>query len=477
MKDPFGLLEVTKLDQKEEKIKEYPKKLYLTVISILGLFIVILLVGFYVQSKNTASADVLNTDNVATVKILNLPPQMESSEQFTAQISVQNRGQGLISSSFVLVSAQGVNIASTINLAEGLTQEQTGYLRKLEGDEAARFEEKGESGFYWYVGDLPRGQSKNQQIKGVVTSSSNLPAKIEIKYLSPNTVQTQCGALGLKRCTQTTGVKQVASGVFQLNSTVKDKIKLKAGYNFISLPYVFTQGSLGEFFSSLTSKKAYVYSAVSAQYLDLFQGSNTSLIKPGIGFWVYDAKGGDYSLPQTKVETNINESYTLPLDIGWNQVGNPYTKRLILNQEKILIKELAEDGSESGTSYTLKAAIENSTLSKPFSVQMDASGAMTTKEMPVDSILSAYSGFLIKSTKKLNLVLPGKEIIASGDVITPAERAKIEAWINENGLNQYGDPSGTVYSGGTPLFNEKTGQTIDRIDYIIEQHPDRGWNK
>ena len=49
-------------------------------------------------------------------------------------------------------------------------------------------------------------------------------------------------------------------------------------------------------------------------------------------------------------------------------------------------------------------------------------------------------------------------------------------WIDETiakrGLNQYGDPKGTIYAGGTPLFNEMTGRTTDRYDYIVKNHPD-----
>ena len=30
----------------------------------------------------------------------------------------------------------------------------------------------------------------------------------------------------------------------------------------------------------------------------------------------------------------------------------------------------------------------------------------------------------------------------------------------------------TVYSGGTPLFNEMTGRSTDRYDYILKNHPD-----
>lgn len=49
-------------------------------------------------------------------------------------------------------------------------------------------------------------------------------------------------------------------------------------------------------------------------------------------------------------------------------------------------------------------------------------------------------------------------------------------WIDETiakkGLNEYGDPKGTVYMGGNPLFNEMTGKSTDRYDYIVKKHPD-----
>lgn len=57
--------------------------------------------------------------------------------------------------------------------------------------------------------------------------------------------------------------------------------------------------------------------------------------------------------------------------------------------------------------------------------------------------------------------------------ISAGEKGQIEAWIIENDLNQYGDPKDTVYMGGTPLFDEKIGKSIDRYEYILKNHPDR----
>ncbi len=61
--------------------------------------------------------------------------------------------------------------------------------------------------------------------------------------------------------------------------------------------------------------------------------------------------------------------------------------------------------------------------------------------------------------------------------VSEMEKQKIQDWINKNDLNKYGDPQGTFYTGGTPLFNEGTNETIDLYEYILRRHPDRPWLK
>jgi hypothetical protein len=51
-------------------------------------------------------------------------------------------------------------------------------------------------------------------------------------------------------------------------------------------------------------------------------------------------------------------------------------------------------------------------------------------------------------------------------------RKRIDRWVRENNRNEFGDPHGTVYAGGTPLFNEMTGRTLDRYEYILKKHPE-----
>ena len=81
-------------------------------------------------------------------------------------------------------------------------------------------------------------------------------------------------------------------------------------------------------------------------------------------------------------------------------------------------------------------------------------------------ILILIIGFLVLKQEK-----------EEGSGTSPEEKQLIEAWIRENDLNRYGDIKDTVYSGGTPLFDERTGQNTDRYEYILRRYSDRPWNK
>lgn len=57
------------------------------------------------------------------------------------------------------------------------------------------------------------------------------------------------------------------------------------------------------------------------------------------------------------------------------------------------------------------------------------------------------------------------------------EHVLIDKWISDNGLNEFGDQNGTMYTGGTPLFDATTGLASDKYLYIEKNHPDRPWAK
>lgn len=82
----------------------------------------------------------------------------------------------------------------------------------------------------------------------------------------------------------------------------------------------------------------------------------------------------------------------------------------------------------------------------------------------------AFSGVIFYFTSNISSPTPVSNV-------PPEEQKKIDQWIRENDLNEYGDPKTTVYAGGTPLYNEVTGEYTQRYEYILQQHPDRPWGK
>ena len=56
--------------------------------------------------------------------------------------------------------------------------------------------------------------------------------------------------------------------------------------------------------------------------------------------------------------------------------------------------------------------------------------------------------------------------------LTSDGKEQIDAWLAESNLNQYGDQADAVYAGGTPLFNESTGETINRYAHLLKKFPE-----
>lgn len=58
----------------------------------------------------------------------------------------------------------------------------------------------------------------------------------------------------------------------------------------------------------------------------------------------------------------------------------------------------------------------------------------------------------------------------SGIEATTEASTCIDRWLAEHQLDPYGSPVGTQYAGGTPLFDPATGESIQRVDYVMVRH-------
>jgi hypothetical protein len=67
---------------------------------------------------------------------------------------------------------------------------------------------------------------------------------------------------------------------------------------------------------------------------------------------------------------------------------------------------------------------------------------------------------------------PAEAMKASSPGWTAAQRACIESYLEAHALDGFGSPRGSMYPGGTPLFDEASGQRLSREEYLARHHPD-----
>ncbi len=48
----------------------------------------------------------------------------------------------------------------------------------------------------------------------------------------------------------------------------------------------------------------------------------------------------------------------------------------------------------------------------------------------------------------------------------------VDRWLKGHGLDTYGNPEGTMYAGGSPTFDERTGKTVDRWSLVARNRPE-----
>jgi hypothetical protein len=53
-----------------------------------------------------------------------------------------------------------------------------------------------------------------------------------------------------------------------------------------------------------------------------------------------------------------------------------------------------------------------------------------------------------------------------------AQESCLDKWLKGQKLDRYGNAEGTMYAGGTPLFDERTGESRDRLDFVYSNHPE-----
>lgn len=107
-----------------------------------------------------------------------------------------------------------------------------------------------------------------------------------------------------------------------------------------------------------------------------------------------------------------------------------------------------------------------------FNSCVDANGGVITKIYPPQC---TYDGVTYTQDTELEIQDPNIDNQDLNLDLPESEKAQIEAWLEKNGYNQYGDKPDTFYMGGNPLFDESTGETIKLYDYLTQKYPSKPW--
>lgn len=108
------------------------------------------------------------------------------------------------------------------------------------------------------------------------------------------------------------------------------------------------------------------------------------------------------------------------------------------------------------------------------------SGCSSRLKLIDDKIGDIFNDFQKNQQKDLIDTINNKKNIESSeykkseykkDAINNKQKELINKWLEDNNFNRYGDSKDILYTGGTPLFNESTRESIDRFDYIFKKHP------
>lgn len=103
--------------------------------------------------------------------------------------------------------------------------------------------------------------------------------------------------------------------------------------------------------------------------------------------------------------------------------------------------------------------------------------ALEEMDAPQDEVEDEELDPLMPAAEEPDVEDAEDEELAAAAAVSQEEKALIDEWLEENRdrVNEFGDPAGTFYTGGTPLFDESTGTSVDKYEYIARRHPDRPW--
>ena len=199
-------------------------------------------------------------------------------------------------------------------------------------------------------------------------------------------------------------------------------------------------------------------------------------IKPAapLGYYIYNS-GTD--IKKITLKTASADNSQILYARGWHILywpGEASTKDELLSKINLTYADGAKMTAVAATSSdNHKASVKMFVVVNENTIALDKSVKELTgadSETSISKIpAESYFWFYLRRTK---------ERVVSIDISGSSaqdEKTKIDAWLKANNLNDCGDSKNTEYTGGSCLFDESTGKTKDKYEYLIEKFPNKPW--
>jgi len=200
--------------------------------------------------------------------------------------------------------------------------------------------------------------------------------------------------------------------------------------------------------------------------------------QPPLGYYVYNPKSSTVS-----VDLAPGEAPDLAKNIfgrGWHVFywgGDAVSESELLERltitysdgKKLTAKQAMTD-AEHRVSLKIFGVVDETTIDKTKAIRELGSENTATQiiTIPKEGYFWMY---LRRTPKRVTAITVDDNYTA----LTASEKSLIDTWIVANNLNECGDPKDTMYTGGSCLFDESTGQNRDKYELIIGKFPQKPW--
>jgi hypothetical protein len=175
------------------------------------------------------------------------------------------------------------------------------------------------------------------------------------------------------------------------------------GVEMISIPYNFTNTDAEWIFQSLDSllpggPASLIWFDPSRNDYRWFPDPATTNLQPGMAFWLLNRNREVVILPDDARPLDTSVGHTYNLKAGWNQIGNPFTISLPLEQVRVI--------GPQGGDWSMEEAVARNYLLPTVYAYDPATNQYTWELSLSESRLDPYMGYWLLARQDITLLFP-----------------------------------------------------------------------